>query len=150
MANSKNGSNYYEALIWLLLTEYKDNKYTPSNYLLSTIKPKIEQASQGTPIQIYDGSVIDFKLTTNFKDYLDLFITGTAKFETALVILSYNAEKYIPRDFYLANLAKQYTCWDTAYICCPKDSKIKSKAFDFILTEDDLPDKLTEIINGNR
>lgn len=150
MENNQNQNSNYEAVIWLLLTGFKDQVYTPSTYLLDTIKPKIEDAVQDTTIQIYDSTKYNFKITSSFKDYLDMFLVGTEKFENALVLLSYTEEKYIVRDFYLAGLAKQFTCWDTAYLCCPNKSKIQTQVFDFLIEEQELPTALSTIIHGDR
>lgn len=147
METPKTSNKYYEAVIWLLLTDYIDGVYTPSQFLLETTKPKLEQASNETPIVIYDSTLFDFRLVTGFKNYLDMFLKGTEKFETALVILSYSCDKHIPRDYYLANLTKQYTCWDTAYIDCPNKARVTTSVFDFILSPTELPTKLKEIIN---
>jgi len=147
MENKKSTTGRYNALVWLLLTEYeKDIGYTPSKFVLDTIKPKLIESSKGIPIEICDGTLFDFTITSGFKDYLDLLEDKTYKFENALILISYSKEKYIVRDFYLANLAKQYTCWDTAYIGCDCPTKITTDVFDFIVAPTELPHKLTDII----
>lgn len=149
MEGKKDITRHYNALVWLLLTEYeKDKGYTPSDYILQSTRPKIETSSSGLPLQIIDGSLYDFTIASGFKDYLDLFLDTTYKFENALVILSYTKEKYIVRDYYLAGLAKSYTCWDTVYINCPTKEKIDTSIFDFIVAPEELPDKLTKVIQN--
>lgn len=149
MEGKKNITGHYNALVWLLLTEYeKDKGYSPSDYILQSVRPKIEISSGGLPLQIIDGSLYDFTIASGFKGYLDLFFDTTYKFENALVILSYTKEKYIVRDYYLASLAKQYTCWDTVYVNCPSSSKKELKVFDYIVAPEELPDKLTKVIQN--
>lgn len=145
---SEGADKRYSDLVWLLLTDYqRDQGYTPSKYLLETVKPKIEAASN-LPLQIYDGTLYNFKSVSGFKEYFDLFLAGTEVFRNALIVLSFTQEKYISRDFYLANLAKQFTCWDTVYINCPSGEKISTSVFDFVIPPSGLPDQLTEIIEG--
>ena len=146
MEGNKSTSRPYEALVWLLLTEYQEKVYTPSKFIIESTKPKLETTK--LPIQIYDSTIYDFKVASSFKDYLDLFLTKSNIFENALIILSYVSEKYILRDFYMANLAKQYTCWDTAYVDCPKD--VSNVAFDYVIPPSDLPTKLVSIIQGQQ
>lgn len=150
MENKKSRTGDYNALVWLLVTEYeKDKGYTPSKYVMDTLGQSIKTASNGFCLEVLDSTLYDFKLTKGFKEYFDLFLDTTSKFENALIILSYSSDKYIVRDYYLANLAKQYTCWDVAYLNCKDPSKITTRVFDYILTPDQLPFGLTNIINKN-
>jgi len=151
MENKKSRTGYYNSLVWLLLTSYEKEKgYTPSKFFLDSIGPALHTAANGLHIEVFDSTLFDFTIADGFKDYFELFLDKTAKFENSLIILSYSEDKYILRDYYLANLAKQYTCWDTAYINCKDPSKIKTRVFDYILTPSDLPFGLTDIINGNK
>jgi len=146
MESKNSTTGYYNALVWLLMTDYeKDKGYTPSKYLIDTIKPKIIQGTD-LPLEIVDSTLFDFTIAKGLNDFFDLFFDKTKPFENALIILSFSKEKYIVRDFYLANLAKSYTCWDVAYINCPCPDKVTSKVFDYIIAPDELPDKLTKII----
>lgn len=142
--DSKTGR--YNALVWLLMTDYeKDKGYTPSKFVIDSLKPKIIQGTD-LPLEIVDSTLFDFTIAKGLNDFFDLFFDKTKPFENALIILSFSKEKYIVRDFYLANLAKSYTCWDVAYINCDCPNKITSPIFDFVLAPQDLPHKLTEII----
>lgn len=148
MENKKSRTGHYNALIWLLVTGYeKEIGYTPSKYILDTLGPKVKSASSSLDLAILDTTLYDFTITSGVGDFLAMFCDETTKFENALLILNYYDEKYIVRDYYLANLAKQYTCWDTAYINCSVPEKIHTKVFDYILTPDQLPDGLTKIIS---
>ncbi len=147
MEGKKSTTGHYNGLIWLLLTEYeKDKGYTPSDYIIQTTKPKLKQSAGNLPIEVVDSTLFDFTIANGFKDYLDLFFDKTRVFDNALIILSFTKEKYIVRDFYLAGLAKEYTCWDTVYIDCPFPEKITTKVFDFVLSPSQLPEDLTKII----
>lgn len=148
MENKKSRTGNYNSLVWLLLTSYEQNKgYTPTKYLLDTVGKTILNACDGLHLEVIDSTLYDFKLSNSVRDYFDLFLDKTAKFENSLIILSYTSDKYIVRDYYLASLAKQFTCWDTVYINCSAPEKITTKVFDWVLTPSDLPDGLTKIIN---
>lgn len=150
MESKASKTGHYNALIWLLMTEYeKDKGYTPSKYLIDSIKPKLIQGTD-LPLEIVDSTLFDFTIANGIKDYFDLFFDKTRPFENALIILSYYKEKYIPRDFYLANLAKSFTCWDVAYINCDIAPKVTTKVFDYVIAPNELPGKLTEIITNER
>lgn len=149
MENKKSRTGHYNSLIWLLLSSYENEQYTPSKYVLDTIGASVKDASNGLPIEVLDSTLYDFRISNSVKDYFSLFLDTAAKFENSLIILSYTSDKYIVRDYYLANLAKQYTCWDTVYINCANPEKITTKVFDWILTPSDLPDGLTNIINND-
>lgn len=151
MERKEDSARYYNALIWLVLTEYdKDIGYSPSDYIIQTTKPTLEISAGGLPIEIVDSTLFDFTIAKGVKDFMDLFLDTSSKFDSSLIILSYIKDKYIVRDAYLAALAKEYTCWDTAYIACPDPKKVTTTAFDFLVTPKELPNKLTKIIKGNK
>lgn len=146
MEGEKGKTGHYDALIWLLMTEYKDKQYTPSDYILEALQPHIDKARGSTLLEVHDSTVYDFTVAQGFSHYWDHFIETSARFSNSLILISYSHEKYIPRDCYMAGLAKLYTCWDTAYINCADKGKIRSSAFDFVVGSDELPDTLTRII----
>ncbi len=146
MESNKNGSGYYESLIWLLLTTYDNGVYTPSSFLLDTIKPHlVTSCKDSIPLYILDSTIYDFKIAKGFKDYIDMLKDISIQFNKSLVILSYQNDKYIVRDEFLAAIAKKATCWDTAYIDCPQTITI-NKHFDFIIHKENLPKGLEDII----
>lgn len=145
MESGKAGSGYYESLIWLLMTTYEDGVYTPSSFLIDTIKPHlITSCRNNIPLYILDSTLYDFKLAKGFKEYLDLFSDVSIAFNRSLIILSYQNDNYLARDSFLASIAKKMTCWDTAYINCP--TNISSNYFDYIVPSDQLPKGLEDII----
>lgn len=149
MENQENTARRYNNLIWLLFTEYQNEQYTPSKFLLDSYKPDIDSATNGLYIKVHDSTLYDFKITKSVQDYIKDLSDITFKFDTSLLILSYTTDKYIVRDYYIANLAKLYTCSDVAYINCPCPNKITSKVFDYIITPDKLPDGLKQVIETN-
>lgn len=146
MESKENPTGRYDALIWLLMTDYDGEQYTPSDYVLSTLKPQIDQARGKILLEVHDSTVFDFTVAKGFNHYWNHFNKVASRFTNSLVILSYVNDKHIVRDCYLAGLAKLYTCWDTVYLNCASPDKIKSRAFDHIVTPEELPNKLTQII----
>lgn len=146
MADQESTTGRYDALIWLLMTEYDGKQYTPSDFLLETLKPELDKARGNTVLEVHDSTVYDLTIAKDFSCYWDHFLDTSERFNNSLVIISYTASKYITRDCYLAGLAKLYTCWDTAYVNCAEPGTINSKAFDFIIAPQELPNKLTELI----
>lgn len=147
MLNNQNQNRYYSDLVWLLVSDYNEesNSYSPSEYLLNTIEPKLIKANS-SPIITYPTTLFDFRTVNGVANYLELLNTTSEVFTNALVVMSYTTDKYIPRDYYLANLAKLYTAWDIAYVNCPDTSKITTNVFKFVISDLDLPDRLTEVI----
>lgn len=147
MENQESKTGHYNALVWLLMTDYDKatKQYTPTDYLRATYEPLLSNGT-GLDLVVLDSTLFDFTLTKSVGDYLSLIEDTTSKFQNALVLLSFINEKNILRDCYLANLAKVYTCWDTAYINCPVPEKITTDAFDFIIKPEELPNGLTQII----
>lgn len=146
MENQKSKFRRYNSLIWLLLTEYENNEYTPSKFVLDTLGPKIDSSRDGLHLEVLDSTLYDFKITKGFKEYIDDLYDTSQRFDTSLLILSFTKEKYISRDYYLANLAKLYTCSDIAYVNCPVPDKITSKVFDYVIPPEGLPDQLKKVI----
>jgi hypothetical protein len=133
-----------------MITSYEQDKgYTPSKFLLDSLGPQVEAAAGDVPIKLYDTTIFDFTLVSKVNDFFNFFFDTIRKFETGLVVIPYIHEKYIVRDFYLANIAKEYTCWDTVYINCSNPQKVTTKVFDWVLTPQELPHKLAEIIQKN-
>lgn len=128
------------------MTGYVDDQYTPSKFLLDTIKPKIDSVKKDLKLHIYDSTLYDFKTVHGFSDYWNKFTKSIDQFNKSLVILSYNSEKYIPRDCYVASLTKRYTKWDVVYINCDCPEKITSNVFNDIIKPDELPESLTKLI----
>lgn len=152
MENKKSQFRNYNSLVWVLLTEYIEEQYTLSKFLLDSLGPTIQSASNDLTISVLDSTLYDFKITKSVRDYLSDLQNITHRFNNALIIMSFVKESLILRDYYLANLAKLYTCSDIAYINCPIPEKIKTKVFDYVITPQELPTKLKNIIenDGNR
>lgn len=146
MENNKNGSGYYESLIWLLLTTHNDGVYTPSSFLIDSVKPHLSTSCNNSiPLYILDSTIYDFKIAKGFKEYIDMFSDVCSQFNKSLIVLAYQSDKYVVRDEYLASLAKKLTCWDTVYIDCP-EYILSNKSFDFIVHKNSLPKGLEDII----
>jgi hypothetical protein len=151
MENKNSKIRYYSSLIWLLITSYeKDKGYSPSKYLLDSLASHVNTAAGGIPVELCDSTFYDFTVTSQVGDFFNMFFDKTKKFETGLIIIPFSEEKYILRDFYLANIAKQYTCWDTVYVNCSCPDKVTTQVFDWVLTPSDLPHKLTDIIKHEK
>jgi len=146
LESKESPTGHYDALIWLLMTEFDGKEYSPSDYILQALKPQIDKARGNTVLEVHDSTVYDFTVAKGFSHYWDHFNKTAERFSNSLIILSYVSEKDIVRDCYLASLAKLYTCWDTAYLNCDVPEKITSKVFDHIVTPDELPNRLTNII----
>lgn len=144
MENKENPTGYYNNLIWLILDSYDTNTkvYSPIDYILEEIKIDNYKGI----IQSVDSSIYDFTTVKGAYKYIEMIQEVSEKFNNALAIIPYISSKYIIRDCYLANLAKIYTCWDTVYINCEQDINLRSNSFDFIVTKEELPEGLTEII----
>lgn len=146
MEGKKSKTGHYNSLIWLLMSEYKDKQYTPTDYIVELYKDYIQ--STGLSLHIHDSTLYDFKVTKGVKEYLDELHRTTSRFSDSLLILSYTNNKYITRDCYIARLAKLYTCWDIAYINCPNPKEISTKVFNYIISNIDIAKELTNIIEG--
>jgi hypothetical protein len=131
-----------------LFTSYKDNQYTPSDFILDTLKPKINEVSKEIPIYVLDSTLYNIKTTKGFLEYFDLFTDKTLLFESSLVVINYINNLYVDRDCYLASLAKEYSCWDTVYINYPKIDSFytHNKYFNYVVLPEELPKKLERIL----
>ncbi len=149
MQDDKDKSRYYSELIWILTSAFIDNKYKANPFTKDNIKniEKVIPVSNIT-VNIHNIENYNFKSVSEVSNYLLIFKKDTEIFSNPLVIIPYISDRYIVRDFYLANLIKIYANYDILYINCPDPSKITTKIYNAILTSDELIKRLPEIIQN--
>ena len=145
MESFENGSRYYESLIWLLLTSYDDNQYSPSKFIIDSVMPKVLDAVGDTELYVLDSTLYNLKLTKGFAEYMDLFMDKVSLFERSLVVISYVNDLYIERDKYLAAITNELSCWDTAYINYKGKSNVDGY-FNYVIRDTELPHKLQKVL----
>jgi len=146
MQNKKSTIKSYNSLLWLLFTEYtKDGGYIPSSYLVDSFSNRVSHIN--TSLDILDSTKYNLTTVSGFKTYFNLFLNKIKTLENPLVVLSYTKEKYIVRDYSIANLIKLHTFLDIAYIDCENPEKVTTTIFDYVIPFAEVSDTFTSLIN---